>query len=390
MKSFSDAEYTAICDSGLEQVCAEELQSLGAQRGVAGKRSVHFQGDLAVFYRINFFSRIASRILKPLARFSIGNGEQLYRMALNIPFERYFSEKQSFSIHSSVRSRLFSHSGYPVLKLKDAIVDRFREKTGGRPDVNRENPDCPLHLHIDQDQCVVSLDAHGISLQRRHYRKGTGGEAPLSEALAAGLISLSGWDRTSVLVDPMCGSGTIAIEAAMMLTERAPALLRRHFPFLNWRNADPGLWSELKENSQKGIKSCLGSSSPIIFASDISDSMVKLARENARRAGVEDCIVFEVRPFQELVAPADSGYLLFNPPYGERLALEEVKSFYKEIGDVLKKNWSGFHASMIALHGESVSSVGLRATRRIPVRNGNLDCRLLQYELYSGSREKRQ
>jgi len=365
--------------AGLEEVLAQELIELGADEVQIGRRSVYFSGDLKLLYKTNYCLRTALRILVPIDTYKIHSADDLYQRAKNFKWEDLFGCEQTFAIQSTVFTDLFNNSMFASLKLKDAIVDRFRYKTGSRPSVNSKNPDILINLHISNEICTISLDSSGESLHKRGFRLEQN-EAPISEVLAAGLLRLSGWDRQSELIDPMCGSGTIAIEAAMLANGIYPGSIRKNFAFRNWRSFDPELFKqvelEAQPEEQKPVK---------ISGSDILRRNIDIACKNAETAGVLSLIDFKVSDFRVLEPANEKPFLLFNPPYGERLTPDDT-NFYAMIGERLKHHYTNATVWIISTP-LCLKSIGLRPSRKISILNGSLECSFRKYELYSGSKK---
>lgn len=371
--------YTATTFAGLEEVLAKELIELGADEVKTGRRSVYFSGDRKMLYKANYCLRTALRILVPVDSYKIHSVNDLYQRARNFRWEELFGINQTFAIQSTVFSDLFNNSMFASLKLKDAIVDRFRYKFGSRPSIDAQNPDVWLNLHIANGVCTISLDSSGESLHKRGYRVAQN-EAPLSEVLAAGLLQLSDWDRRSELIDPMCGSGTIAIEAAMLANGIYPGKIRRNFAFRKWLDFDQKLMDQVEAELVPAVEKPV-----IISASDISRRNVEIASRNAQAAGVESLIEFKISDFRTLEPASGHPFLLFNPPYGERMAPDD-SDFYKMIGDRLKHYYSNASAWIISTP-QCLKSIGLRPSRKIPVLNGSLECSFRKYELYEGTKK---
>ncbi len=365
--------------AGLEEVLAQELIEIGADEVQIGRRSVYFSGDIKLLYKSNYCLRTALRILVPIDSYKIYSVDDLYQRAKNFKWEDLFDCDQTFAIQSNVFSDLFDNSMYASLKLKDAIVDRFRYKLGNRPNVDSKNPDILINLHISNELCTISLDSSGESLHKRGYRVGQN-EAPMSEVLAAGLVRLSDWDKKSELIDPMCGSGTIAIEAAMLANGIYPGKIRKNFCFKNWRNFDPELFKRMENEVEPVDKT------PVkISASDILRRNIDIASKNADEAGVSSLIDFKVSDFKVLEPVSEKLFLLFNPPYGERLTPDDT-NFYSMIGERLKHHYTNATVWIIST-SQCLKSIGLRPSRKIPVLNGSLECSFRKYELYSGSKK---
>ena len=372
-------QYTATTLAGLEEVLAQELIEIGADEVQIGRRSVYFSGDVKMLYKANYCLRTALRILVPIDSYKIYSVDDLYQRAKNFKWEELFDCDQTFAIQSTVFSDLFDNSMYASLKLKDAIVDRFRYKFDKRPNVDSKNPDVLINLHISAEFCTISLDSSGESLHKRGYRVGQN-EAPMSEVLAAGLLRLSDWDQKSELIDPMCGSGTIAIEAAMLANGIYPGSIRKNFGFKNWRNFKPELFKWMEDEVQPVAQM------PVkISASDILRRNVDIASKNADEAGVSSLIDFKVSDFKLLEPASEKPFLLFNPPYGERMTPDDT-NFYAMIGERLKHHYTNATVWMISTP-QCLKSIGLRPSRKIPILNGSLECSFRKYELYSGSKK---
>jgi putative N6-adenine-specific DNA methylase len=372
-------QYTATTLAGLEEVLAQELIEIGADEVQIGRRSVYFSGDVKMLYKANYCLRTALRILVPIDSYKIYSVDDLYQRAKNFKWEELFDCDQTFAIQSTVFSDLFDNSMYASLKLKDAIVDRFRYKFDKRPNVDSKNPDVLINLHISAEFCTISLDSSGESLHKRGYRVGQN-EAPMSEVLAAGLLRLSDWDQKSELIDPMCGSGTIAIEAAMLANGIYPGSIRKNFGFKNWRSFNPELFKWLEDEVQPVAHV------PVkISASDILRRNVDIASKNADEAGVASVIDFKVSDFKLLEPASEKPFLLFNPPYGERMTPDDT-NFYSMIGERLKHHYTDATVWMISTP-QCLKSIGLRPSRKIPILNGSLECSFRKYELYSGSKK---
>lgn len=372
-------QYTATTLAGLEEVLAQELIEIGADEVQIGRRSVYFSGDVKMLYKANYCLRTALRILVPIDSYKIYSVDDLYQRAKNFKWEELFDCDQTFAIQSTVFSDLFDNSMYASLKLKDAIVDRFRYKFDKRPNVDSKNPDVLINLHISAEFCTISLDSSGESLHKRGYRVGQN-EAPMSEVLAAGLLRLSDWDQKSELIDPMCGSGTIAIEAAMLANGIYPGSIRKNFAFKNWRSFNPELFKWMEDEVQPVAQT------PVkISASDILRRNVDIASKNADEAGVGSLIDFKVSDFKVLEPASEKPFLLFNPPYGERMTPDDT-NFYSMIGERLKHHYTNATVWMISTP-QCLKSIGLRPSRKIPILNGSLECSFRKYELYSGSKK---
>lgn len=343
------------------------------------KGGVRFTGDLSACYRANLWLRTASRILITLTEFPCHSPQDLYDGVRALPWDRYLTPDTTLAVECVLRDSALTHSGFVALKTKDAIVDTLRDRFGRRPSVNPKDPDLLVNVHLVRNRCTISLDSSGTGLDRRGYRA-EAGEAPLRETLAAALVLLTDWDGTVPLVDPLCGSGTILIEAVLKALNRAPGLVRERFGFQRWPAFDVPRWRRLLEEARQTERTTLAVP---ILGSDRLEDVLAVARGNSRRAGVEKFISFEARDLRDLVPPPAPGVILTNPPYGRRLGDEEqLKSFYRQIGDVFKQRCAGYTAWLFTGNLDLAKEVGLKASRRIALFNGPLDCRLLKYDLY--------
>ena len=364
---------------GLEGVLADELAELGAEDIQPGRRMCSFRGDQRLMYRANVECRTAVRVLKPIARFPADGTEALYRRVGRTNWTKHLEPEGTLAIDPVTSGRVFTNSLYAAQVAKDAIVDQMRRRTGQRPSVDLVDPDLRINLHIDQKRVTVYLDASGESLHKRGYRQAAG-EAPLNEVLAAGILRLTGWDRTSALVDFMCGSGTILIEAALLARRIAPGTIRRRFGYMRWRDFDASLHAQVMEAARQRE---LASLSFPIAGSDCDAEMIAAAQDNAQRAGVGDDIDWRVQDFGEAAPPAEAGTLVTNPPYDERLKMAEIVAFHRRIGDVLKHRWAGYTAWLLAGNLEAAKFVGLRPGARLRLFNGPIECRLLKFVMYA-------
>ncbi len=367
---------------GFEDVLAAELRALGASEVSIGVRSVTFEGDIGFMYKANLCLRTALRILKPLSSFQIRNEKELYQKIYAFDWEAILGTDQTLAVSATLKSEKFTHSLYIAQKVKDAIVDKFRDHKGKRPSVDKYSPDIQIHIHIQEDRCHLSLDSSGDSLHRRGYRTITN-IAPLNEVLAAGLLLLSGWKGQCDFLDPMCGSGTILIEAALIACNIPANLNRKHFSFQNWKDFDAGLFDII-------LKSSLSKTRDFPFeikGYDKAPSAVSKTLHNIGNANLSEFIKVEKKDFFTTAKQGERHlHLLFNPPYGERLRVEPTV-FYKKIGDTLKRNYPGSDAWMITSNLEALKFVGLRPSRKIKVFNAKLESRLVQYKMYSGSKK---
>ena len=376
---------TAQTMFGLEQVLAGELNGIGASEVEVRNRAVRFSGDLACMYKANLCLRTALRILVPIDLFSVRNEGALYEGIKRLPWEDHMDVDGTLAVNCTLYSDLFNHSQFLALKAKDAIADRFRERTGRRPSVELDHPDLRIHLHVIGDQCTVSLDSSGGSLHKRGYRDHTN-LAPINEVLAAGLVLLTGWDRHSNFVDPMCGSGTILIEAAMIAGNIPPGYHRDEFGFERWRDFDKRLWQAVFDEAMSRVDH---ENLPVMLGGEISPHVARKAESNIASAELKDRIRIRNVAFQDLEAPEGGGILILNPPYGERMDQDEdINALYKNIGDTLKKRWAGYSAWIITSNMEAAKHIHLTPKPKIKLFNGPLECRFMRYELYSGTRRR--
>ncbi len=369
---------------GLENVLAEELTKLGGNVTAIHNRAVSFEGSKNLLYKVNLHTRTALRILIPIHQFEVFNEHDLYRKIQQIDWRNYFSQHDTFAIDSVVNSKQFTHSKYVALKVKDAIVDQFRQHTGSRPSVDTIQPTVRLHVHLFKTHCSISLDSSGDSLHKRGYRLSKT-KAPLNEVLAAGMILLSGWKADRHFIDPMCGSGTLVIEAAMLAHRIAPNIYRKNFGFQNWKNFDSELWANIQAEAKAQQ---LEEIDIQIIGSDISRRAITAARENVGRAeGVDESIRLSCKDFSERQPPKGEGVLMMNPPYGERLQVSELNEFYRNIGDTLKQHYAGYKAWIISSDKAAMKNIGLRTFKKMTLYNGSLECKFHGYDLYKGSRK---
>ncbi len=370
---------------GFESVLARELRNMGAQQVREGIRSVKFKGDKGFMYKANLALRTAIKILVPIHSFKVNDEHDLYKNLQKIHWEEYFNEKKSFAINSVINSDNFTNSHYVSLKSKDAIVDYFRSKTGNRPNIDIKHPDILFNIHIQKDICTVSLDSSGESLHKRGYKSDTN-IAPINEVLAAGLVLLSGYDGTQHFIDPMCGSGTILIEAAMIANNIPVNINRLEFGFEKWNDFD----EELFELIHQSLLNKIRNSDKKIIGYDKAPSAIRKAQNNVSNASLEEFIKIEKQDFFQSEKPIDGhAILLFNPPYGERISVD-IPVFYGRIGDTLKQSYTDTSAWFITSDFDTgIKSVGLRTSKKIKLFNGNLECRFVKYEMYGGTRKVR-
>lgn len=363
---------------GLEEVLAKELADLGAKDIVPGRRMVSFIGDKELMYRANFSLRTAIRVLKPIANFKANTADEVYDAIKSIDWNSYLDLNTSFAVDSVVYSEDFKHSKFVAYKVKDAIVDYFREQTGKRPNISVTNPDIKFNMHIAEDNCTLSLDSSGESLHKRGYREATV-DSPINEVLAAGLILLTGWHGECDLIDPMCGSGTIAIEAALIARNMAPGIFRKKYAFENWKDFDRELFDHIynDDSQEKTFEHH-------IYAYDLDKNAVAIAQRNADAAGVSNDITIVAQPLQQFKQPAEKSIMITNPPYGERISSPNLLGLYRTLGDRLKHQFVGNEAWIIGYREETFEQIGLKPSLKIPLFNGSLDCEFRKYQIFDG------
>jgi putative N6-adenine-specific DNA methylase len=367
--------------SGLEDVLADELKILGATDVLRLNRAVSFMADQALMYKVNYCCRTALRVLKPMFHFEVTDQKDLYEQLHGYAWEDLILPGQTIVIDAVISYTVFTHSQFVAQRAKDAVVDRIREKCGSRPSVDLENPDIRINVHLFRDQCTVALDSSGQSLHRRGYRLQTG-IAPINEVLAAGLLRLTGWDQSTPLLDPMCGSGTILIEAAMLAGGIPAGKFRKSWGLMQWNDFDGELWEQVTHDSLAMEKR------PVValHGSDRAAQAIHAARENLSHTGLNEIVTLDTSSLRDLKPPFSNGMILFNPPYDERIKLDDSLAFYKMIGDNLKQKFSGFTAWLISADLDSVKFIGLRPSRKIQVYNGPLECRFLKFDLFAGKK----
>ena len=366
---------------GFEEILAKELQVLGAQDVEQGVRMVSFSGDKGFMYKANLSLRTALKILKPIYYFRANNELGLYKGISGIDWSKYLNANMTFVIDTTVHSDYFKHSQFVSQKSKDAIVDQFRNRTGARPSVDKDYPDVRINIHIDKDQVSVALDTSGNSLHQRGYRTATN-IAPINEVLAAGMLLLSGWEGQGHFIDPMCGSGTILVEAAMIACNIPANLNRKEFAFEKWNDWDNELFEQIIDSLMKKVKEFHYT----IQGYDKAPSAVLKAKDNIRNANLDEYVTIAEKNFFDTEKITQGPlHMVFNPPYGERLDIE-MERFYKEIGDTLKQSYPGTNAWFITANLEALKFVGLKPSRKIKLFNGSLEARLVKYEMYAGSK----
>ena len=367
---------------GFEEVLAKELRKLGAMNIQEGVRSVSFEGDTGFMYKANLCLRTAIKIVKPIHSFTVTGEDDLYKKIYAFDWTDYLSPYTTFAIDTTINSDHFSHSLYVSQKVKDAIVDKFRDTDGERPNVDIKFPDIRINIHIQKDHCNVALDTSGRSLHQRGYKTATN-IAPINEVLAAGLLLLSGWDGQCDFLDPMCGSGTILTEAAMIACNIPVNINRKEFAFEKWPDYDEELFDKI-------VESCLNKTREFHFkiaGYDKAPSAIQKAKDNIENANLSEYIQVGLFDFFETEKTVDSPlHIVFNPPYGERLNIE-MEEFYKNIGDTLKQHYPGTDAWLITSNLEALKYVGLRPSRKIKVFNAHLESRFVKYVMYEGSKK---
>ena len=371
-------EMIAKTFQGLEEVLAKELTALGANDIQIGRRMVSFSGDKEMMYRANFCLRTAIRILRPIKHFTAQDADEVYEQIKAIHWEDYLDTSKSFAVDAVVFSEEFRHSKFVSYRVKDAIVDYFREKTGKRPSVRINKPDVLLNIHIAQTDCTLSLDSSGESLHRRGYRQ-EAVEAPLNEVLAAGMILMTGWHGECDLIDPMCGSGTIPIEAALIARNIAPGVFRKEFAFEKWVDFDRDLFDAIYNDDSQEREF-----EHKIYGYDNSPKAHEIAMHNVKAAGVSKDIILKLQPFQQFEQPKEKSIIITNPPYGERISTNDLLGLYEMIGERLKHAFTGNSAWILSYRDECFDKIGLKATQRIPLFNGALECEFRQYEIFDG------
>jgi len=366
---------------GLEYVLSEEIKALGAHDVTILNRAVSFTGDKALMYKANLWLRTALKILKPINSFKAKNEIDLYKGISQINWNDFLSVEDTLSIQTTVNSSYFNHSQYVALKTKDAIVDQFRNQFGKRPSIDTDNPTILINIHINEDECLISIDSSGESLHKRGYRVNST-IAPLNEVLAAGLILLTGWDAKSNFHDPMCGSGTLPIEAALLAYKIPPGIFRKEFGFEKWKDFDPDLLENIYNDDS--VKSDFSNQ---IIGSDIAAGAIRIAIDNAKKASIGNKITFKVESFESIIPTDDNSLILFNPPYGERIKKNNIDTFYQMIGNHLKRHYSGHEVWILCGNKEAQDNIGLHPSKRISLFNGNIECKFQQFNIYDGSKK---
>jgi putative N6-adenine-specific DNA methylase len=377
-----DFEMKATTFHGLEDVLVNELMKLGARDIVPFKRGVSFTGDKGFMYKANLCLRTALKVLVPIYSFTANNEHELYDKMKEYEWEELLNTDDTLAINATVNSEEFNHSLYVSQKTKDAICDRFVDKFDVRPNVDLDRPTVRIYVHIFRNQVNVSLDSSGDSLFKRGYRVDID-TAPMKEVLAAGMVLLSNWQPHLPLIDGMCGSGTLGIEAALFANNIPPGVFREEFGFMKWHDYDKELWDTIYESTINRIKDDM----PNIISSDIDIVPLEMAKRNGAVAKVDDVIQYEHISFFDLMPTKPHGTILLNPPYDERIKMEDTNAFYKQIGDKLKKDFGGWTCWIISSNMEAIKSIGLHPSKKMTLFNASLECKLLKYEMYSGSKK---
>ncbi len=373
-------QMTAKTFRGLEEVLAKELVNLGANNVSIERRVVSFTGDQRMMYKANLYCRTASRILRPILTFKATNADEVYEQVKLIDWSKYLDVKRTFAIDATVFSEEFRNSKFVTYRVKDAIADWFMEHENKRPSIRLDNPDLFLNIHISHNQCTLSLDSSGESLHKRGYRDAQT-EAPINEALAAGMLLLAGWDGKSNFVDPMCGSGTFLIEAALIALNIPPCIYRKAFAFEKWTDFNKELFEELynDDSAERPFEFK-------IMGADSSPRAVKIAQENIKAAGLNKYITVEQRAIVDWELQEEPCLIVTNPPYGERLLSDDLFGLYRQLGETLKHKFTGSTTWVISSHIDCLQSIGLKPSAKVKLLNGALDCEFWKYELFRGKR----
>ncbi|MFT4758635.1 MAG: putative N6-adenine-specific DNA methylase [Paraglaciecola sp.] len=367
----------------LENVLAKEIEGIGGTNIQVLKRAVQFDGDLKVLYRANLELRTAVRVLVAFKEFRTKHENHLYGKIMEIDWAEHIGMEDTFAIDAVTKSAYLDHSKYLAHKIKDAIVDQFRNRFGERPNVDVRNPTLRLNVFLNHDNvCKLSFDTSGIPLHKRGYRLDSQ-EAPINEVLAAGMVLMSGWERDCDFVDPMCGSGTIPIEAALYAHNIAPNLNRQEFGFEKMKNFDAELWEEVKAEARARTSDFKHN----IYGFDRDFEAINIAESNAEQAGLEGLITFKREQMEVLEPTSEKGIMVMNPPYDERLQVSDIIEFYSMIGDQLKQKFGGWAAWIISSNKEALKRVGLRSSRKIALMNGSLECKFHRFDMYAGSKK---
>ncbi|MEI6487367.1 MAG: THUMP domain-containing protein [Bacteroidota bacterium] len=385
MKEQNDLKMIAKTIFGLEELLSQELQRLGAKEVEIHNRAVSFVGDKGFMYKANLCLRTALRVLVPFHTFKVADEKILYDAIQGVNWEDYMNVSDTLAIDTVLSSDLFTHSQYISQKVKDAIVDQFRAKHGERPSVDLDKPTLRINVHIHNDTCTIAFDSSGESLHKRGYRDKTN-LAPINEVLAAGLVMLTGWDKRTNFIDPMCGSGTILIEAALIANNIPPGFYREDYGFERWEKFmafDEELWNTIFDAAINKITN----HEQKIMGGELSPNVAKKAKENVKLARVDDIVSVKNCDMKDFEVPAGKGVVVINPPYGERMDKDNIEELYKMMGDTFKKNFQGYDCWILSSNIDALKNVGLRPSRRITLFNGPLECKFLKYEMYQGTKK---
>ena len=380
MKKEYNSEIFAKTFHGLEDVLYNELISIGAKNVTKHIRGVSFNANDELLYMANYHIRTSLCFLKKLFSFKADNDDIIYQRVLNFPWESIFNLNRTFAVEATINSKFFNHSKYIALKTKDAIADRFRKIFNKRPDVDVQSPEIIVNVHINHNICNVSLNSSGEPLFKRGYRVDHY-KAPLNEILAAGIIMLSGWDKKSILIDPMCGSGTILIEAALLAKNIPPGYYRESYSFQNWKNYDENSFHKIKKSIDFSKNNEIK-----IIGNDISNIAINSTRRNINKAGlINNIVLYNDDFFKSILSKYKDGIVITNPPYGKRIEKDNIEDMYKQIGDELKHKYTGFSAWILSSNFKALKCIGLKPEKKITLYNGQLECKLQKYQLYKGS-----
>jgi putative N6-adenine-specific DNA methylase len=384
MNSTSEDKFEMVAKTfyGLEDILAGEIRDLGGTDIEVLNRAVRFRGDKALLYRSNLYLRTTLRILLPVIQTRIKNQVDLYARIREYEWERFLRVGMTIAVDTYLNSSAFTNSQFVSLRTKDAIADRMRDMFNRRPSVNKNNPDLFVNVHLSNNDLTVSLDTSGASLHKRGYRVADV-EAPLNEVLAAGMLLLTGWKGETDLYDPMCGSGTIGIEAALIAREIPPGIFRTRFNFENFPDFDPGLWTRIFDNITE--KNWNGR----IIISDISKQALQASLKNAKQAAVHKNITFQGQPFENFPAVKEKATVIINPPYGQRMLKPEIIRFYKSMGDTMKRSFTGSDVWIITGNLEALKFIGLKPSAKYKLYNGSLECRFCKFSIYPGSKRQK-
>lgn len=369
---------TATTFFGLEQVLTDELRALGAQKASPRKRAVTFEGDKKLLYKINFHCRTALRILRPIKKFDARTSDDLYQCIRQVNWNNYLAPENTFAVSAVVNDAPeFNNSLFVAQRVKDAVCDRIRIKKGARPSVDLENPDLRLSIHLSGTRGTLSLDASGEPLYKRGYRAG-GGAAPLNEVLSAGIIKMSNWNGQAPFVDPMCGSGTLPIEAAMIAMNRAPGLIGREYGFMKWPDYESELLDTIREEARAAaLEECPAS----IMGSDIDEDVLNFAKNNANNAGLKQAVKFSQTDISEIEPPQGRGTMVANAPYGERLETDGLEHLYHRIGEAMRERFPGYTCYILTGNPEAARAIRLKQASRRELYNGKIECQLIKYKI---------